>query len=90
MFLLSNVWYAGSGYMFEKEGFQAVATSSAGVAYALEYPDGEYISIDDLALCVKQMHLTLLLLHVKKKTYRRLSKRLKSVIEYLQVDSLIS
>lgn len=55
MFVLPNVWDVGSAYVFEKQGFQAVATSSAGVAYAQGYPDGEDISIDDLALCVKQI-----------------------------------
>lgn len=53
MFVLPNVWNPGSAYVFEKEGFDAVATSSAGVAYALGYPDGEDITFEDLVLCVK-------------------------------------
>ncbi len=48
MFLLPNAWDAGSAYAFERQGFKAVATSSAGIAYALGYPDGEDISFDDL------------------------------------------
>ncbi|MBU5675273.1 isocitrate lyase/phosphoenolpyruvate mutase family protein [Alkaliphilus sp. MSJ-5] len=55
MFVLPNVWDAGSAYVFEKQGFRAVATSSAGVAYARGYPDGKDITIDDLALCVEQI-----------------------------------
>lgn len=41
--------------VFEKQGFQAVATTSAGIAYALGYPDGEDITIDDLCLVVSQI-----------------------------------
>ena len=55
MFVLPNVWDGGSAFVFEKQGFKAVATSSAGVAYALGYPDGEDITIDELALCVEQI-----------------------------------
>ncbi len=55
MFLLPNAWDAGSAYIFEKEGFKAIGTSSAGIAYSLGYPDGEDISFDDLLLCVKQI-----------------------------------
>ena len=51
MFVLPNAWDAGSAYIFEKQGFQAVATSSAGMAYDLGYPDGENICFDDL-LCI--------------------------------------
>lgn len=48
LFVLPNVWDVGSAYVFEKQGFKAVATSSAGIAYDLGYPDGEDISFDDL------------------------------------------
>ncbi|MEG1641705.1 MAG: isocitrate lyase/phosphoenolpyruvate mutase family protein [Synergistaceae bacterium] len=53
--ILPNAWDTGSAVIFEKEGFQAVATTSAGVAYSLGYPDGEYIKIDDLILTTKQI-----------------------------------
>lgn len=56
MFVLPNAWDAGSAYVFEKQGFQAVGTSSAGVAYASGYPDGENIAIDDLILCIEQIN----------------------------------
>jgi 2-methylisocitrate lyase-like PEP mutase family enzyme len=38
--VLPNAWDAASARIFEAEGFPAVATSSAGVAAALGYPDG--------------------------------------------------
>ncbi|WP_040976960.1 isocitrate lyase/PEP mutase family protein [Necropsobacter massiliensis] len=48
LFLLPNVWNVGSAYVFAKQGFQAVATSSAGIAYDLGYPDCEDITFADL------------------------------------------
>jgi len=48
MFVLPNAWSVGSAYVFEKQDFKAVATTSAGIAYNLGYPDGEYISFEDL------------------------------------------
>lgn len=55
MFILPNVWNAGSAVVFDKEGFKALATTSAGIAYALGYPDGEDIHITDLGLIVEQI-----------------------------------
>lgn len=55
MFVLPNAWDVGSAYIFEKQGFGAVATSSAGIAYALGYPDGEDISFADLLYVVKNI-----------------------------------
>lgn len=52
MFVIPNSWDAGSAFVYEKQGFSCVATSSAGVAYALGYPDGEGITLDDLAQVV--------------------------------------
>ncbi|HTI87338.1 MAG TPA: isocitrate lyase/phosphoenolpyruvate mutase family protein [Alphaproteobacteria bacterium] len=39
--LLPNAWDAMSARAFEAEGFNAIATTSGGVAWALGYPDGE-------------------------------------------------
>jgi 2-methylisocitrate lyase-like PEP mutase family enzyme len=39
--VLPNAWDAMSARVFESCGFGAVATTSAGIAYALGYPDGE-------------------------------------------------
>jgi 2-methylisocitrate lyase-like PEP mutase family enzyme len=36
-----------SARIFEAAGFKAIATTSAGVSYAVGYPDGELIPRDD-------------------------------------------
>ena len=41
--LLANAWDAASARIFEDAGFEAIATTSAGVANALGYPDGQVI-----------------------------------------------
>ena len=38
--MLPNAWDAATARLFEAEGFPAIATTSAGVAAALGYPDG--------------------------------------------------
>ena len=40
--LLPNAWDALSARLFVAAGFDAVATTSGGVAWALGYPDGEH------------------------------------------------
>lgn len=55
MFVLPNAWDVGSAYIFAQQGFKAVATSSAGIAYALGYPDGEDITFADLLYVVKKI-----------------------------------
>jgi 2-methylisocitrate lyase-like PEP mutase family enzyme len=40
--LLPNVWDALSSRLFVAAGFDALATTSGGVAWALGYPDGEH------------------------------------------------
>jgi 2-methylisocitrate lyase-like PEP mutase family enzyme len=55
MFILPNAWDVGSAYVFEKQGFAAVATSSAGIAYALGCPDSETVSFDDYLWIVERM-----------------------------------
>jgi 2-methylisocitrate lyase-like PEP mutase family enzyme len=42
--LLPNAWDVISARLFEEAGFGATATTSAGIAFALGYPDGEKIS----------------------------------------------
>src|SRR5258706_2165447 len=39
--ILPNAWDAGSAKLIEDAGAKAIATSSAGVAWALGYPDGD-------------------------------------------------
>lgn len=55
MFVIPNAWDAASAYIYEKAGFAAVATTSAGIAYALGYPDGEQVSLEDLLFVVKKI-----------------------------------
>src|SRR5262249_5994325 len=40
IFVVPNAWDAASARLFEAEGFPAVATTSAGMAASLGYPDG--------------------------------------------------
>ena len=39
--VLPNAWDAGSARLFESLGAPAIATTSAGVAWARGYPDGD-------------------------------------------------
>jgi len=41
--VLPNAWDALSARIFESAGFPAIATTSAGVSYAIGYPDGEIV-----------------------------------------------
>src|SRR5437899_6560799 len=50
--VLPNAWDVASARLIETAGFPAVATTSAGVAFALGYPDGERISRDEMAAAV--------------------------------------
>lgn len=46
--LLPNVWDVASARIVEEAGFGAIATSSAGVAFSLGYPDGQKISREEM------------------------------------------
>jgi 2-methylisocitrate lyase-like PEP mutase family enzyme len=46
--LLANVWDVASARMIEDAGFPALATTSAGVAFSLGYPDGQKISRQEM------------------------------------------
>ena len=58
--VLPNVWDVASARIVEQAGFPALATSSAGVAFALGYPDGERISREEMAAAVARItaHVT--------------------------------
>jgi len=43
LLLLANVWDVASARMIEEAGFPAIATTSAGIAFAQGYPDGQKI-----------------------------------------------
>src|SRR5713226_8077652 len=53
--LLPNAWDVASARIFEDAGFPAVGTSSAGVAFALGYPDGQKISRGEMLAVVHRI-----------------------------------
>ena len=48
MLILPNAWDVTSARVFEDAGFGAIATTSAGVAFSLGYPDGQKIPRVDM------------------------------------------
>jgi 2-methylisocitrate lyase-like PEP mutase family enzyme len=46
--LLPNAWDVASARVIEEAGFEAIATTSAGIAFTLGYPDGQQISRDEM------------------------------------------
>jgi 2-methylisocitrate lyase-like PEP mutase family enzyme len=46
--VLPNAWDVASARIFEEAGFPAIATTSAGVAFSLGYPDGQRISREEM------------------------------------------
>ena len=48
LLLLPNAWDVASARIFEDGGFGAIATTSAGIAFALGYPDGQRISRQEM------------------------------------------
>ena len=46
--VLPNAWDVVSARLFEEAGFGAIATTSAGVAFTLGYPDGQKISREEM------------------------------------------
>jgi len=53
--VLANAWDAASARLFEETGFPAMATTSAGVAYAWGYPDGEHIKRKQMLESVRRI-----------------------------------
>jgi 2-methylisocitrate lyase-like PEP mutase family enzyme len=50
--LLPNVWDVASARIIEEAGFQAIATTSAGIAFAQGFPDGQKIPADRMMAAV--------------------------------------
>ncbi|HEX9110687.1 MAG TPA: isocitrate lyase/phosphoenolpyruvate mutase family protein [Terriglobales bacterium] len=48
MLVLPNAWDAASARIFEEAGFPAIATTSAGIAFSLGYPDGQKIPREEM------------------------------------------
>src|SRR5438876_1931794 len=57
LLVLPNAWDVATARLVEEAGFPAVATTSAGVAWALGYADGERISRDEMLAVVHREHL---------------------------------
>ncbi len=53
--VLPNVWDCMSARLVEQAGFPAIATTSAGVANALGYPDGEHIAAAEMLAAVTRI-----------------------------------
>jgi 2-methylisocitrate lyase-like PEP mutase family enzyme len=55
LLVLPNAWDAASARLFEKEGFPAIATTSAGVAASLGYPDGGVVPAREMIEAVARI-----------------------------------
>ena len=53
--LLPNIWDVASARTVEQAGFGALATTSAGIAFTLGYPDGQKISREEMLACVARI-----------------------------------
>jgi 2-methylisocitrate lyase-like PEP mutase family enzyme len=53
--LLPNAWDVASARVFEEAGFRAIATTSAGIAFTLGYPDGQRISRQEMLAVVRRI-----------------------------------
>src|SRR2546423_12591380 len=53
--VLANVWDVASARIIEAAGFPALATTSAGVAFSLGYPDGEKIPREEMLAAVARI-----------------------------------
>src|SRR5467141_153973 len=48
MLVLPNAWDVASARILEEAGYPAIATTSAGVAFSLGYPDGQRVSREQM------------------------------------------
>jgi 2-methylisocitrate lyase-like PEP mutase family enzyme len=53
--VLPNAWDAMSARVIEEAGARAIATTSAGVAFAVGYPDGEAIPLDEMIAAIARI-----------------------------------
>src|SRR5205823_5769656 len=54
LFVLPNAWDVATARLLEDAGFPAIATTSAGIAWALGYPDGERISRGEMLAAIRR------------------------------------
>jgi len=55
LFILPNAWDAASARVFEKAGFSAIGTTSAGIAASLGYRDGEQIPVREMMDAIQRI-----------------------------------
>ena len=55
--VIVNAWDAGSARVLEHAGARAIATTSAGMAWALGYPDGEQLPASELTAATARICL---------------------------------
>jgi 2-methylisocitrate lyase-like PEP mutase family enzyme len=53
--VLPNAWDVGSAIMMVEQGFPALATTSAGIAFTLGLADGQHLSRDAMLECVARI-----------------------------------
>ena len=53
--VLPNAWDVASARIFEDAGASAIATTSAGIAFTLGYPDGQKISREEMLAVVARI-----------------------------------
>ena len=53
--MLPNAWDAASARVIENAGAKAIATTSAGMAWALGYPDGERLPVEELLAACRRI-----------------------------------
>lgn len=53
--VLANVWDVASARIIEEAGFPAIATTSAGIAFAQGFPDGQKIPADQMITAIAQI-----------------------------------
>lgn len=53
--ILPNAWDVASGKIFELEGFNAIGTTSAGIAATLGYADGQHMSLAENMEAVRRI-----------------------------------
>jgi 2-methylisocitrate lyase-like PEP mutase family enzyme len=55
LLLLPNAWDVASARIIEDCGFGAIATTSAGVAFSMGYPDGQHISGQEMLAAIRRI-----------------------------------
>jgi 2-methylisocitrate lyase-like PEP mutase family enzyme len=53
--VLPNAWDVASARILEELGYPAIATTSAGIAFSLGYPDGQRVSRDEMLEVVERI-----------------------------------